>query len=154
LSPHRHQQTHQTVLGEREYDLLAKFLNALLDAGAADETHPLADLAASVGELMGDCDDKHHDHSMLSGESETYESRNPHKVNRCTVAIYDATNHRVVIRLASGVSIGFCADDSAGLSGASKEELSNIEITPSGLGLHWPRLDADVYVPSLLKGLL
>ena len=31
--------------------------------------------------------------------------------------------------------------------------LAEIEITPSGLGLHWPRLDADVYVPGFMKGI-
>ena len=32
-------------------------------------------------------------------------------------------------------------------------DLAEIEITPSGLGLHWPRLDADVYVPGFMKGI-
>lgn len=31
-------------------------MNALLDAGAADESHPLAGLAATLGELIGDYD--------------------------------------------------------------------------------------------------
>ena len=35
-------------------------MNALLDAGAADEAHPLADLAATLGELIGDYDDEHY----------------------------------------------------------------------------------------------
>ena len=35
---------------------------------------------------------------------------------------------------------------------APVEALSEIQISPSGLGLHWPRLDADVYVPGLRKG--
>jgi hypothetical protein len=29
-----------------------------------------------------------------------------------------------------------------------------IEISPSGLGLNFPALDADLYVPALLQGLL
>lgn len=33
-------------------------LERLLDAGAADETHPLADLAATIGELIGDYEDR------------------------------------------------------------------------------------------------
>lgn len=40
------------------------------------------------------------------------------------------------------------------LVGASPAELSQIEISPAGLGLHWPKLDADVYVPALLQGVL
>lgn len=33
-------------------------LGRLLDAGAADESHPLADLAATLGELIGDYEDR------------------------------------------------------------------------------------------------
>ena len=40
-----------------------------------------------------------------------------------------------------------------GLAGASPEHLADIEISPAGLGLHWPRLDADLYVPALLQGM-
>lgn len=40
-----------------DYDAAVASLNALLDAGAGDESHPLADLAATVGELIGDFDD-------------------------------------------------------------------------------------------------
>jgi len=29
---------------------------------------------------------------------------------------------------------------------------ADIEISPAGLGLHWRRLDADLYVPALLQG--
>jgi HTH-type transcriptional regulator/antitoxin HigA len=32
----------------------------LLDAGAADEAHPLGDLAATLGELIGDYDNAHY----------------------------------------------------------------------------------------------
>ena len=45
---------------EVDYDAAVASLNALLDAGAADETHPLADLAATLGELIGDYDDAHY----------------------------------------------------------------------------------------------
>ncbi len=41
-----------------------------------------------------------------------------------------------------------------GLQGANASQLSAIEITPSGLGLHFPKLDADLYVPALLEGVL
>lgn len=43
-----------------DYDAAVASLNALLDAGAADETHPLADLAATLGELIGEYDDAHY----------------------------------------------------------------------------------------------
>jgi HTH-type transcriptional regulator / antitoxin HigA len=43
-----------------EYTRGVAALNELLDAGAGDESHPLADLAATLGELIGDYDEKHH----------------------------------------------------------------------------------------------
>jgi hypothetical protein len=39
-----------------------------------------------------------------------------------------------------------------GLADAKPADLAAIEITPAGLGLHWPRLDADLYLPALLEG--
>lgn len=43
-----------------EYEAAVASLNALLDTGAADEAHPLADLVATLGELIGDFDDAHY----------------------------------------------------------------------------------------------
>ncbi|WP_442489939.1 DUF2442 domain-containing protein [Halomonas litopenaei] len=39
-----------------------------------------------------------------------------------------------------------------GLTDATSEALADIEVSPTGLGLHWPQLDADLYVPALLQG--
>jgi HTH-type transcriptional regulator / antitoxin HigA len=47
------------IRSESAYDKAVASLNALLDAGAANEAHPLADLAATLGELIGDFDDAH-----------------------------------------------------------------------------------------------
>jgi HTH-type transcriptional regulator/antitoxin HigA len=43
-----------------DYDAAVASLNALLDAGAANEVDPLADLAATLGELIGDYDAAHY----------------------------------------------------------------------------------------------
>ncbi len=40
-----------------------------------------------------------------------------------------------------------------GLAGGEPSELSKIEISPTGLGLRWPRLDADLHLSALLEGL-
>ncbi|MEP6484833.1 MAG: helix-turn-helix domain-containing protein [Rudaea sp.] len=48
------------VRSKSHYKRAVAAMNELLDAGAADESHPLADLAATLGELIGDYDDKHH----------------------------------------------------------------------------------------------
>lgn len=67
-------------------------------------------------------------------------------------ARYDHRAARVVVTLNTGVQIAIPARLLEGLAGASAAELGEIEISPAGLGLHWPRLDADVYVPALLQG--
>jgi HTH-type transcriptional regulator/antitoxin HigA len=43
-----------------DYKAAVRVMDELLDAGAADERHALADLAATLGELVGDYDAKHH----------------------------------------------------------------------------------------------
>jgi hypothetical protein len=67
-------------------------------------------------------------------------------------ARYDRRRSRVVVALNTGVELAFPARLAEGLAGASPENLADIEISPAGLGLHWPRLDADLYVPALLQG--
>ncbi|WP_188910775.1 DUF2442 domain-containing protein [Salinarimonas ramus] len=67
-------------------------------------------------------------------------------------ARYDRRRGRVVVRLSTGVELTFPASLAQGLAGADPDALSRIEISPSGLGLHWPALDADLSVPDLLQG--
>jgi hypothetical protein len=70
-----------------------------------------------------------------------------------TSARYDRRASRVVVTLNTGIQLAFPTKLAEGLAGASPENLAEIEITPSGLGLHWPRLDADLYLPALLQGI-
>lgn len=69
-------------------------------------------------------------------------------------AHYDRERDRVIVRLSTGVELGLRPRDVEGLENASPEELAEIEIEAVGLGLHWPRIDADLYVPALLEGVL
>ena len=55
--------------------------------------------------------------------------------------------------LSSGIELGVPVRLAQGLSGASHSERSEIQITPTGLGLHWPPLDTDLYLPALIEGL-
>ena len=73
---------------------------------------------------------------------------------RAESAHYDAGRDRVIVRLNTGVEIGFAPRNAQGLRHASREDLAMIEVEPFGLGIHFPRLDADFYVPALLQGLL
>jgi len=67
-------------------------------------------------------------------------------------ARYDRKRARVVVSLNTGVEVTFPPRLAEGLADATPGDLAKIEITPSGLGLHWPKLDADLYVPGLLAG--
>ncbi len=67
-------------------------------------------------------------------------------------ARYDRRRSRVVVALNTGVELTFPTQIAEGLADASPESLAEIEISPAGLGLHWPKLDADLYVPGLLQG--
>lgn len=67
-------------------------------------------------------------------------------------ARYDKRSGRVVVNLNTGVQLAFPVSLMEGLAGAGPDDLAEIQISPAGLGLHWPRLDADVYVPALLQG--
>jgi hypothetical protein len=59
-----------------------------------------------------------------------------------------------VIHLSSRLEISFSPRDVQGLERARPSQLEAIEISPSGFGIHFPRLDADLYVPGLLEGFL
>ena len=67
-------------------------------------------------------------------------------------AEYDAHQNRLVVGLSNGVVIMVPVHLLEELAEAGADDLAEIEISPAGLGLHWPRLDADVYVPALMQG--
>jgi len=67
---------------------------------------------------------------------------------------YDRRVSRVVILLASGLELAFSPKNIQGLESAHPADLLDAEITPSGLGIYFPRIDADLYIPALLEGFL
>lgn len=73
---------------------------------------------------------------------------------RAVAARYDAGRGRVVIALSTGIELGLAPRDVEGLAGASADDLRAVEIDSQGLGIHFPKLDADLYVPALLEGVL
>lgn len=73
---------------------------------------------------------------------------------RAIAAHYDRRVSRVVIMLSSGVELAFPPRLAEGLSNARPDDLDEIEVSPTGLGLHFPKLDADLYVPALLDGIM
>jgi Protein of unknown function (DUF2442) len=75
-------------------------------------------------------------------------------VPKAVEAHYDRSRGRIVIRLSSALEVSFSPRDAQGLERAKPSELEPIEITPSGFGIHFPKLDADLYIPGLLEGFL
>ncbi len=73
---------------------------------------------------------------------------------RAVSAHYDRTSGRVVVELSSKIAVSFRPGNAQGLEHAKPADLAEIELSPSGFGIHFPRLDADFYVPALLEGFL
>jgi len=69
-------------------------------------------------------------------------------------ARYDARACCLVIGLNNGVQMSVPVSLIQGLERATPAQLADIVISPSGLGLFWPCLDVDVYLPALLQGVL
>jgi hypothetical protein len=67
-------------------------------------------------------------------------------------ARYDRGRDRVVIDLSTGYEVAFAPRRAQGLERAKPSDLDVIEISPSGFGLHFPRLDADLWLPALFEG--
>src|SRR5664280_1635646 len=76
------------------------------------------------------------------------------RIPRALSAHYDRKTGRIVVHLSSKLIVSFSPDDVEGLEGARPSQLDNVEITPSGFGIHFPDMDADLYVPGLLEGFL
>jgi hypothetical protein len=67
-------------------------------------------------------------------------------------ARYDRGRDRVIIELSTGYEVAFAPRRAQGLERAKRSDLAAIEISPSGFGLHFPKLDADLWLPALLEG--
>ncbi len=75
-------------------------------------------------------------------------------IPRAVAAHYDRDPGRIVIHLSSNLDVSFSPHDAQGLENAKPWQLEEIEISPSGFGIHFPKLDADLYLPGLLEGFL
>ena len=76
------------------------------------------------------------------------------KATCATKVRYERKRDRVVVGLNTGIEITFRPRDAQGLERAKPDQLDTVEISPTGLGIHFPKLDADIYLPALLEGLL
>jgi hypothetical protein len=69
-------------------------------------------------------------------------------------ARYDGRAKRLIVNIGTGVDLVFDPKRLQGLENATMIGLKRVEISPSGLGLHFPLLNADIYLPALLEGVL
>ena len=61
---------------------------------------------------------------------------------------------RIHVELDNGCAAEFPVQQSGNLTGVKAADPRTIEVQAAGLGLHWPKLNADLYAPSLAKGIL
>lgn len=90
-------------------------------------------------------------------EFDAADERARHRLSRTPTiraARYDKRMGRLVIDLSSGLSLAFRPQDAQGIERAKASQLTKIEISPSGRGLRFPAIDADLYLPGLLEGFL
>lgn len=95
--------------------------------------------------------------SLSKDQVAAADARGKERLARTPTALsarYDRRIGRVTVELSTGLVIAFKPHDAQGLENAKPSDLVNIEISPSGLGLHVPALDADLYLPALLDGFL
>lgn len=86
---------------------------------------------------------------MVSSKSiATDYSNNQHAVS----ALFDPDTNILRITLTSGAYVGFPVEQLEGLADADPAKVANVIVEAPGLGLHWPDLDVDLYVPALLEG--
>lgn len=71
--------------------------------------------------------------------------------HRAQEAWYDSAHHTIMFKKTDGVVIGIPINLLQGLGNATRAELSEVEVTPSGYGLHWESLDIDLAVPQLMR---
>lgn len=73
---------------------------------------------------------------------------------RAKSAHYNAGRNRIIVKLTTGIKLGFAPSTVEGLQDATIEDLKAVEVEAFGLGIHFPTIDADLSVPALLEGIL
>lgn len=68
-------------------------------------------------------------------------------------AWYELERDLIWIETTTGIYHGVPADRLQGLTGATPEQLADIEVSLQGTGIHWPQLDADLTVQGILSGI-
>jgi len=67
-------------------------------------------------------------------------------------ARYDATRGLIEIAFTNGAFFSFPPRLTQALQSATTIQLKTVEIVGAGSGLHFPAIDADLYIPALVEG--
>ncbi len=67
-------------------------------------------------------------------------------------ARYDSARGLVEIALANGAFFSFPPRLAQALQGATSTQLKDVGLVGAGTGLHFPLIDADLYIPALIEG--
>jgi len=95
---------------------------------------------------------KHNEITQAELERATAKMEARRETARVRHARFDRAEGRVILDFANGVQFRFEAAHAQGLNAAKADDLVEIEVSPSGLSLYWPRLDVDLDVQALLQG--
>jgi hypothetical protein len=68
-------------------------------------------------------------------------------------AWFEASLRHICVEIQNGTVMGFPYKLLQGLGLATTEQLTEVEVTPSGYGLHWESLDVHLAVPHLVAGI-
>lgn len=68
-------------------------------------------------------------------------------------AWYEIERDLVWIETTTGIYHGVPSERLQGLTGATPDQLADIEVSSQGTGIHWPQLDADLTVQGMLSGI-
>jgi Protein of unknown function (DUF2442) len=94
-------------------------------------------------------------HSITDGDIDSARQQGLKAMDalRAIAARYLPNRGRIEIDLSTGWSVLVPKDFSDRIAHATTAQCSDIHITDSGLGLHWPLLDEDWYVPAVIDSL-
>ncbi len=73
---------------------------------------------------------------------------------RAASATYDQSEALILVHLRNGFAFGFPPERVPGLRDATKEQLANVRISPSGDGLHWDEIDVEASLTGLVTDAL
>ena len=71
---------------------------------------------------------------------------------RAVIARYNCKTGQVTVELLNGCNYVFPACLVQDLHDANPDDLADIKVEGLGFNLHWPKLDVDLYVPTLVAG--